>query len=214
VAKVRSLTELCGLRVSVEAYIAPKGPLQCKRCQRFGHTQRYCSYAPRCVACCEAHPSGECGSSKQQLQCCCCRGNHTANYRGCVKWKEAKAALAKRTPLGNKEGRAPSTAAPKLAEEQEILGPGWTHVVCGGRVVKVTPTEPIPSTDPIIAPTPKVVVQSPNGKTDKSTPKVTVSPKQTPVTKVGKAAKTLQPQTKVADPNHSEQSPIDFLYSI
>jgi hypothetical protein len=37
-AKVRSLTELCGLRVKVETYTAPKGPLQCKRCQSFGHT--------------------------------------------------------------------------------------------------------------------------------------------------------------------------------
>jgi hypothetical protein len=36
VSKVRSLTELCVLRVSVESYVAPKGPLQCKRCQRFG----------------------------------------------------------------------------------------------------------------------------------------------------------------------------------
>jgi hypothetical protein len=41
VAKVRFLTELCGLRISVETYVAPKGPMQCKRCQRFGHTQRY-----------------------------------------------------------------------------------------------------------------------------------------------------------------------------
>jgi len=32
VSKVRSITELCGLRVSVESYLAPKGPLQCKRC--------------------------------------------------------------------------------------------------------------------------------------------------------------------------------------
>ena len=31
VSKVRSITELCGLRVSVESYLAPKGPLQCKR---------------------------------------------------------------------------------------------------------------------------------------------------------------------------------------
>jgi len=51
VAKVRSLIELRGLRVSVKMYIAPKGPLQCKLCQRFGHTQRYCGYAPRCFAC-------------------------------------------------------------------------------------------------------------------------------------------------------------------
>ena len=37
--------------MSVETYVAPKGPLQCKRCQRLGHTQRNCVYAPRCVAC-------------------------------------------------------------------------------------------------------------------------------------------------------------------
>jgi len=51
VSKVRSITELCGLRMSVESYVAPEGPLQFKRCQRFGHTQRNCGYAPRCVAC-------------------------------------------------------------------------------------------------------------------------------------------------------------------
>ena len=50
-SKVRSLTELCGLRVSVESYVAPKRPLQFQRCQRFGHTQRNYGYASRCVAC-------------------------------------------------------------------------------------------------------------------------------------------------------------------
>ena len=28
VSKERSITELCGLRVSVESYVAPKGPVQ------------------------------------------------------------------------------------------------------------------------------------------------------------------------------------------
>jgi len=58
VSKVRSLTELCDLRVSVESYLVPKVPLQCKRCQRFGHPQRNCGYAPRCVACGGSHLSG------------------------------------------------------------------------------------------------------------------------------------------------------------
>jgi hypothetical protein len=31
VAKVRSLTEICGLRIQVETYVATKEPLQCKR---------------------------------------------------------------------------------------------------------------------------------------------------------------------------------------
>jgi hypothetical protein len=42
VPKVRKLTELCGLRVSVESYMAPKRPLQYMRCQRFGYMQRNC----------------------------------------------------------------------------------------------------------------------------------------------------------------------------
>jgi hypothetical protein len=30
-------------------------------------------------------------------------GNHTANYRGCCKWKEAKAALVKKSPIEHKK---------------------------------------------------------------------------------------------------------------
>jgi hypothetical protein len=121
--KVRSLTELYGLRVSVESYVAPKAPLQCKRCQRFGHTQRNCGYPPRCVVCGEAHLSGECSTPKQQLKCCSRGGNHTANYRGYLKWKEAKAALVKR---GQPERRQPSgttgqPAAPKPARRDHRL---------------------------------------------------------------------------------------------
>jgi hypothetical protein len=66
VSKVRSLTEHCGLRVSVESYVTPKGPLQCKRCQRFGHTQRNCGYAPRCVTCGGSHPSGGSHTPREQ----------------------------------------------------------------------------------------------------------------------------------------------------
>jgi hypothetical protein len=114
VSEVRSITELFGLRVSVESYLAPKGPLQCKRCQRFGHTQRNGGYAPRCVACGGSHLSGGCSTPREQPQCCGCGGNHTANYRGCVKWKEARAALAKRAPEGVRKSDATSqSAAPK-----------------------------------------------------------------------------------------------------
>ena len=107
--KVRSVTEICGLRVSVKTYIAPKGPLQCKRCQRLGHTLRYCGYAPRCVACGEAHLSAACSTPQQQVKCCSFCGNHTVSYRGCVKWKEVKAMLDKRAPIEHsKVSGAPS----------------------------------------------------------------------------------------------------------
>jgi hypothetical protein len=89
VSKVRSITELYGLRLSVESYLAPNGPLQCKRCQHFGHTQRNSGYAPRCVACCGSYLSGGCSTPREHPQCCGCGGIHKASYRGCIKWKEA-----------------------------------------------------------------------------------------------------------------------------
>jgi len=97
-SRVRSITELCGMRVSVESYVAPKGPLQCKRCQRFGHSKRHCGYALRYDACGGPHLTSECQKPRAQPQCCRCGGGHTANYRGCIKWKEARAALARRAP--------------------------------------------------------------------------------------------------------------------
>jgi hypothetical protein len=51
VRRVRRITQLCGLRITVQSFRAPRGPLQCRRSQRFGHAQRGCSYAPRRVAC-------------------------------------------------------------------------------------------------------------------------------------------------------------------
>ena len=144
VSKVRSITQLCGLRVTVETHTAPKGPLQCKRCQSFGHTQRNCGYAPRCVACGEAHLSGECSTHKEQLKCCGCRGKHTANYRGCGKWKEAKAALVRRAPAGPvMRSGAPSgdvrkaLTQPQPSAEQLSLGDGWNHVFRGANQPKV-----------------------------------------------------------------------------
>jgi len=71
---------------------SPKGQMQFKNCQRSGYTQRNCGYAQRCVAC------GASIFPVEQPQCCGSGGNHMANYRGCVMWKEAKAALGCRRP--------------------------------------------------------------------------------------------------------------------
>jgi hypothetical protein len=130
VSKVRSITQLCGLQVTVETYMATKGPLQCKRCQRFGHTQRNCEYASPCVACGGSHLYGGCLTPRGQPQCCSCGGNHTANYRGCVKWEESKAAFAKRAPQHSRKSNATSNLAARKAKralpfaEQMDLGEG------------------------------------------------------------------------------------------
>jgi len=70
--------------------------------------------------------------------CCGCGGNHTASYRGRVKWKEAKASVTKQaTKRSRKSVTTAQPAAPKAqragpSAEQKYLGEGWNHVVRGG----------------------------------------------------------------------------------
>jgi hypothetical protein len=141
-SRVRALTELCGLSISVETYVAPSGHVQCKRCQLFVHTQRHCGHASRCVACGGIHLTGDCPARPEQPICCICGSNHTAKYRGCVNWKKADAALAKKAPAQSRQTVATShTEAPKTKQaepsvEQKVLGERWSHVGRGGRLVK------------------------------------------------------------------------------
>jgi len=80
--------------------------------------------------------------------------NHTANYRGCVKWKEAKGALAKQAPERSRKSVAtgqPSASKSQLAgpsAEQLDLGEGWNHVFRGGvssRLPRLHPPYPHPN---------------------------------------------------------------------
>ena len=120
---------LCGLRVTLETYLAPKGPLQCKRCQCFGHTQRNCRYAPRCVACGGSHLSGDCPTPREQPRYCSCEGNHTANHRVRVRWKEARAVLAKRTLERGR--RIVASSKPVVAPKANRAEPSAEKIVLG-----------------------------------------------------------------------------------
>jgi hypothetical protein len=93
-----------------------------------------------------------CVTAKQQLKCCSCGENHTANYRGCNKWKEAKAAVPKQAQgdLGQKYGFSSrlnvSKAGPlRLSPELERLGSGW-NLVQKERVIKTQEAIPTPNT--------------------------------------------------------------------
>lgn len=62
---------------------------QCKRCQGFNHTQKYCAREPRCVSCAGKHLSIQCNVEKTKPAICInCKGEHPANYRGCDVAKE------------------------------------------------------------------------------------------------------------------------------
>jgi hypothetical protein len=67
--------------------------------------------------------------------------NITASYTRCIKWKEVKGALAKRTTEDVRKSSASNhTAATRdlrlgPSAKQNDLGEGWNHVVQKGRVV-------------------------------------------------------------------------------
>ena len=92
-----------------------------------------------------SHLSGGCSIPREQPQCCGCGGNHTANYRGCVKWKKSKAAFAKQAPQrAPKNAATGHPAAPRAQQagpsaEQLALGEGWSHVVRGGVLPRLLP---------------------------------------------------------------------------
>ena len=133
VSKVRSLTELCVLRVSVETYVASKGWLQCKICQHFRRMQRIYGFAPGCVACGGSHFSGGCSTPREQPKCCGCMRNDTAKYWGCIKRNEVKAALANQAPEhGRKSGATGYLDASKAQRarpfaEHMDLGERWNR---------------------------------------------------------------------------------------
>lgn len=75
--------------ITVEKLLRKDVP-QCHRCQCFGHTKNYCLRPFRCVKCAGGHPSTECKKLNiAKPKCANCHGEHTANYKGCIAYKEA-----------------------------------------------------------------------------------------------------------------------------
>lgn len=69
--------------------------LQCRRCQRFGHSAANCRLKFRCLKCTENHGPGECqnvrnedGTNPSAPAACvnCGQVGHPANFRGCPKY--------------------------------------------------------------------------------------------------------------------------------
>ena len=73
------------MKINVEIYIP--NPLQCFKCQKFGHHQDRCTRSPVCGRCGESGQHNDC---KNDFKCANCQGNHGASARNCVIWKREK----------------------------------------------------------------------------------------------------------------------------
>ena len=86
--EIYNVNRLMNSIVKFEPPLAKKEIVQCKRCQRYGHTQKYCNHNFRCVKCAGSHPTEQCIKSSETLaKCIHCQGEHLANYKGCSAYK-------------------------------------------------------------------------------------------------------------------------------
>lgn len=87
--KIYRITDILGIRVEILPLSKSRLVPQCKKCQAYGHTQKYCAMEPRCVRCTGKHLTIECEKQKDaKPKCVHCGEGHPANYRGCMVAKE------------------------------------------------------------------------------------------------------------------------------
>lgn len=97
---------------------------QCKKCQSFNHTQKYCQMEPRCVKCAGKHPTSECRIEKDSPpKCVNCKGDHPANYRGCEVARELQKLRDKKNSTTKNERVLPLTRRGSLARAKDIVYP-------------------------------------------------------------------------------------------
>ncbi|XP_050682953.1 uncharacterized protein LOC126978231 isoform X1 [Leptidea sinapis] len=102
----------------------------CSRCQTFGHAERNCNRAARCVKCTGAHLTAECDRKEEApVRCCNCGGEHAASYRQCPQRRIYLAAVKERQErFETRQGAPPQ---PRLFKSNMVNGRGWNSVMTG-----------------------------------------------------------------------------------
>ena len=86
--EIYNINRLMNSIVQIEPPLVKKEIIQCKTCQRYSHTQKYCNHNSRCVKCTGSHPTDQCIKSPEtHAKCIRCQGEHPANYKGCLAYK-------------------------------------------------------------------------------------------------------------------------------
>lgn len=125
-------------KITVEEPHKRNGPVQCNNCQEFGHTKTYCTLRTVCVICGELHHSSVCSKKSQNdrnlVKCSNCQGNHTANYRGCVVYKNLKQRLDIRKQMSRNPVK--NTFVPLTATSSNIASVAFTPGVSYANALK------------------------------------------------------------------------------
>ncbi|CAG9559411.1 unnamed protein product [Danaus chrysippus] len=124
---IYSIKAILGCKVEVQPIKTSKLVPQCKRCQAYGHTPKYCSKEPRCVKCTGKYLTPDCKKpAEEKSKCVHCGEAHPANYRGCIVAKEMQKLKNKsiKKPLANNLEQV----APKRPSTQDMREKTYAQV--------------------------------------------------------------------------------------
>lgn len=138
VNKIYGIKYILGCKIEIHPLKNPKLIPQCKRCQAYGHTHKYCRKEPRCVKCTGKHLTANCTKSPQEKpKCVHCGLPHPANYRGCevakqmqiLKNKNIKKKIVVPTtqqplPLRNSDKQAQKTSVQSFEKPMQVNNTG------------------------------------------------------------------------------------------
>lgn len=94
VEKILAINKINNQEVVVERQARRTDPVQCHRCQAFGHSKNYCRRPFVCLKCAGNHPTTECKKDKNTPGLCAnCGNQHIASYKGCPIYKAERAKL-------------------------------------------------------------------------------------------------------------------------
>jgi Associated with zinc fingers len=106
--RIHNLKDLLHVVIKVESFRG-SSDRQCHRCQLHGHSQSWCTAAPKCVKCGKGHLTQECQKDKNtEATCANCAGKHTASYKGCPA-RPKKMVVPARPKLTNAPAPLPKT---------------------------------------------------------------------------------------------------------
>lgn len=126
--KLKSLTGIHHIRVSIEPYKGNSSLLQCFRCQGLGHKAQFCTLTPKCVKCGQKHNTKECDKLPDTPATCVnCGGEHPANYRNCPRIMQYKKRQESRTMTQNLPQSLQMSSFPKLRPTTSTI-PGFQRV--------------------------------------------------------------------------------------
>lgn len=110
------LKTCCGLSIQIESKRLTQGPIQCHKCQVYGHTQPNCHAPYKCLKCAGAHSTHLCEKAETLPALCAnCGGPHPANFRNCPAYP--KDTQRKTTQIPTNTNRASYSNAAKTSEQ-------------------------------------------------------------------------------------------------